>query len=182
MKGESLGRRYAKALIESIEDDNLLDRVHSELEVLSVALVSDKRGRVFFIGKTVSPEKKLEFLQKILDNFDIAPITKKFLKIVAGHNRMEYLPVISLSFGKFLDEKRNIERVTVTLSAPITTGQKKKLVASLEEARGKNIILEPVVNKDLLGGMVIRIAGKIYDSSILKQLQLLKNRLQTADA
>ncbi len=181
MKGEALGRRYAGALIESIDDDVVMDTVRSELSALSEALVMDKRTRAFFSGKSASNERKLESLRKILSHFNITPVNRRFLEVVAAHGRLDYLPAISFCFGKLVDEKRNILRTPVSVPSPMTTGQSVNLKSVLENATGMNVALEPSTDKKLIGGMVLKIAGKIYDCSLMKQLELIRERLRTAD-
>ena len=54
---------------------------------------------------------------------------------------------------------------------------KKKILTSLKKLTEKDVEVEYLYDSNLIGGIIVKIGSKMYDSSIRGQLRLLKEEL-----
>ena len=79
--------------------------------------------------------------------------------------------------GELADAKAGRIRVTVETAEPMTPQVQAEVQAALARATGKDVILRTQVVPELIAGLVARVDGKVYDSSLRTRLQSLKQAL-----
>ena len=81
--------------------------------------------------------------------------------------------MIEKIFDKFketIDKKKGIIKVKITTATPLDKSLEKKLVSSLQAQLSQKIQLNKIVNKDIIGGIIIQIKSIMIDQSILTRL------------
>ena len=91
---------------------------------------------------------------------------------------MILLPDLVAAYRERLLEHKNIVRAEVTTAMPLPDGRAKAIEASLTKAAGRSVVLETKVDPAIVGGMVARVGSTVYDGSVTRQLQKMKERLQ----
>ena len=91
---------------------------------------------------------------------------------------LNYLPDV---FKGVVGRIRGVVSVKVQTAFPLTETRLDKLKRNIEKLTMKKVELEAEVNKEIIGGMIIRIENKIIDGSVINHLKNLKrNLLKTA--
>lgn len=154
-------RRYAQAVFEIALERKQLARCHSDLQ--KVARLSRDKDTVAFLKDTeVHFEDKAK---RISDNLgDIDPLVLNLAHIVKEYQRL-------------VDNYHGIERAKVTTAVPLDDEDWAKLRQSLSDLVGRTVVFEPEVDPGLIGGFVVRVAGKLLDGSTRSQLATLKRNL-----
>jgi F-type H+-transporting ATPase subunit delta len=67
--------------------------------------------------------------------------------------------------------------VKVQTAFPLTGTRRTKLKENIEKLTKKKVELETEINKEIIGGMIIRIENNIIDGSITNHLKNLKKTL-----
>ena len=62
----------------------------------------------------------------------------------------------------------------MTSAVELTDDEKKKLKLKLEKMSGKSLILKCTVDKSVLGGVIVKMDGKIMDGSLKHRLEEVK--------
>jgi F-type H+-transporting ATPase subunit delta len=70
-----------------------------------------------------------------------------------------------------------VVRGEVTTTAPLAPEQVKAIEANLARASGRTVALSAKVDPSIIGGVVTRIGSTIYDGSVTRQLQRMKEKL-----
>ena len=78
------------------------------------------------------------------------------------------------------DEYSNILRAEAITAYPMTDAQKKALQNKLESITEKNIVLENVIDRSVIGGVRLRYSGKQLDGSVKAQLESMRKSLSSA--
>jgi F-type H+-transporting ATPase subunit delta len=121
-------------------------------------------------------EEKAKLLASISDK--LAPLTKKFLKLLEIKNRLALLRAIVDQYISLEEAKRNILRATVVSAKPLAPEQIAKLAKGLEVKRpGKTYVLTNEIDPSLIAGFRILQGDRVTDASIKNKLALLKQRL-----
>ena len=85
---------------------------------------------------------------------------------------------IIASFENILNEKRNIICLTLETAYSLKEETINEIKKSLEIKYHKNVVLNVLINKDIIGGLVLRQNGQIIDASVLSKLEGLKESLK----
>ncbi|HEX7518105.1 MAG TPA: F0F1 ATP synthase subunit delta [Chthoniobacterales bacterium] len=89
---------------------------------------------------------------------------RNYIKVLESYKRLLRLEV----------EKRSATIETATELAPESSAQ---IVANLKRKYGSDLAARFVVNKELLGGMRIRVGSDVWDSSVRNRLHRLQQQL-----
>ncbi|WP_338958941.1 ATP synthase F1 subunit delta [Fusobacterium nucleatum] len=163
-----VGRRYSKAIFDIAEEKNQVKEIYELLNSAMVLYRTDKEFKNFIRNPLISNEEKKLILNEIFgkDNRDNLNI----LLYILDKGRINCIKYIVAEYLKIYYRKNRILDVRATFTKELTDEQKKKLIDKLSQKTGKEINLEIKIDKNILGGGVIRIGDKIIDGSIRREL------------
>ena len=163
-----VGRRYSKAIFEIAEEKNQVKEIYEMLNSAMVLYRTDKEFKNFILNPLIDSEQKKSVLNKIFgkDNSDNLNI----LLYILDKGRMNCIKYIVAEYLKIYYRKNRILDVKAIFTKELTDEQKKKLIDKLSQKTGKEINLEIKIDKDILGGGIIKIGDKIIDGSIRREL------------
>ena len=163
-----VGRRYSKAIFEIAEEKNQVKEIYEMLNSAMVLYRTDKEFKNFILNPLIDNEQKKSVLNEIFgkDNSE----TLNILLYILDKGRMNCIKYIVAEYLKIYYRKNRILDVKATFTKELTDEQKKKLIDKLSQKTGKEINLEIKIDKNILGGGVIRIGDKIIDGSIRREL------------
>ena len=163
-----VGRRYSKAIFDIAEEKNQVKEIYELLNSAMVLYRTDKEFKNFIRNPLISNEEKKLVLNEIFgkDNSDNLNI----LLYILDKGRINCIKYIVAEYLKIYYRKNRILDVRATFTKELTEEQKKKLIDKLSQKTGKEINLEIKIDKNILGGGVIRIGDKIIDGSIRREL------------
>lgn len=167
-------RRYARAVFEIALEKQRLDEWQSELEKLA-KLAQDKSVVSFFESPDIRFEDKAGLLSERLS--DTEPLVLNLIYLLIARVRFGMLADIIDEYQHLLDDYNNIERAEATTAVTLDEEDKKRLGERLGDIIGKKVMLEHEVEPDLIGGVVVRMAGKLLDGSTRGKLEALKREL-----
>ena len=102
---------------------------------------------------------------------------RNFVRILVDNQRLLLLPEIVTLFEALRAEAERTVNVEVDSAFELTADQKEKIISSLKARMGREIKLVCKVNKELLGGVVIRAGDKVIDGSARTRLGEMANAL-----
>ena len=163
-----VGRRYSKAIFEIAEEKNQVKEIYEMLNSAMVLYRTDKEFKNFILNPLIDNEQKKSVLNEIFgkDNSENLNI----LLYILDKGRMNCIKYIVAEYLKIYYRKNRILDVRATFTKELTEEQKKKLIDKLSQKTGKEINLEIKIDKDILGGGIIKIGDKIIDGSIRREL------------
>ena len=163
-----VGRRYSKAIFDIAEEKNQVKEIYELLNSAMVLYRTDKEFKNFIRNPLISNEEKKSVLNEIFgkDNRDNLNI----LLYILDKGRINCIKYIVAEYLKIYYRKNRILDVRATFTKELTDEQKKKLIDKLSQKTGKEINLEIKIDKNILGGGIIRIGDKIIDGSIRREL------------
>ncbi|MFH1661984.1 MAG: ATP synthase F1 subunit delta [Candidatus Falkowbacteria bacterium] len=109
---------------------------------------------------------------------DVSDTVKKFIKILVSNNDISKADKIIEDFIKIWNKEEKIIEAEITSSRELDKEIVKSLNHYISELSGaKNIVLNKKINKNILGGVIIKYGDKIIDASLKMKLSELKNNL-----
>ena len=163
-----VGRRYSKAIFEIAEEKNQVKEIYEMVNSAMVLYRTDKEFKNCILNPWIDNEQKKSVLNEIFgkDNSENLNI----LLYILDKGRMNCIKYIVAEYLKIYYRKNRILDVKATFTKELTDEQKKKLIDKLSQKTGKEINLEIKIDKDILGGGIIKIGDKIIDGSIRREL------------
>ncbi len=86
---------------------------------------------------------------------------------------MRYLSEILGYYQILLDEAKGRIRATVISAQVLNEIEKSRLKLALKKILKKEILLEEKVDASIIGGIITKVDGKVYDGSIRTQIEKL---------
>lgn len=127
-----------------------------------------------------SPRVAKAQLEKLMDGLlgqQAKPQQRNFVRVLVDNQRLLVLPEIAAIFENLRAEAEKTVNVVVDSAFELSDAQKEKIVSSLKTRMGREIKLVCKVNKELLGGIVIRAGDKVIDGSARTRLGEMANAL-----
>jgi F-type H+-transporting ATPase subunit delta len=121
----------------------------------------------------VSAQDKAQLLDRVLGS-QVSESMMSFLQIVCAHHRLDCLRDIYREAERQLNEKRGVVDVQVTTAVPVSAELVGQISEALQKSLGHEVHLLQAVNPDVIGGMVIRVGDKVFDSSVTNRLRQLR--------
>ena len=114
-------------------------------------------------------------LLAVLDAAGISGLTRNFVGTVAANGRARDLPAMATAFLAELASRRGETTATVTSAVPLSPAQLQQLSDSLRSVLGSNkVSIDARVEPDILGGLLVKVGSRLFDSSIRSKLQRLQ--------
>ena len=171
-----IANRYAEALFELSEEENITKEIYNELNNVVDILKNNKDLDNVLKSPLVAKSEKVQLIETLF-NTKINNNLKNFLKILVEKGRISSLKSIELTFKELLNDKHNIIEGTVISAIPLTDEKVKELEEKLSKKYNKNVTLENKVDKSVLGGVLVRLGNTEIDGTIKTRLDGLKNQL-----
>jgi len=169
MSKDSMANRvaeiYAHPLLELAADEHLIDAVRDDLNVLSGLLAEEKSFAGFLVSPYFAQEAKTELVQKVFAD-RLNDLTVNFLQAVIKHNRETFLPQIIARYDRLCSAHHGYQLVKVTAASPMSDERLERLRDDLASALNCRVELQVCVDPFIIGGIIIRYAGKLVDNSI----------------
>ena len=166
---------YAKALHELIlsQDPGRADFLIDELERLAEAVTGVPEFHRVLVTPMVSVETKTAILDQVLDALEITQPCRRFVHVVQQHYRMQHLPTIAASYRELVDRSMGRTRATVEVATRLEDSQRRQILEVMAELVGSEVIAEFEENPDLLAGFRVQVGSKVFDGSLVGQLDRL---------
>ena len=174
----SVSSRYASALMQLAEEKNSVDAVSSDMDLVFQTLSSSKELKSVLKSPIIKEQQKLDILSDIFSE-KVSSVSFNFIKFIVDKNREDILHSIVRSYIKLRDRKMGFINVEVTSAVDFSDEQVQKLKAKIEEITGKTARFSFKINESVIGGFVVKVDDTIFDASVKRQLELLKNKFLT---
>jgi len=167
--------RYASALFELADGSKSLDQVAQDLATFR-KMVAESTDLSRLIASPVIPRAlQGKALLAVLDAAEVSSLTRNFVGTVAANGRARDLPAMAAAFLAELAARRGETTATVTSAVPLSPAQLQQLSDALRSVLGSNkVSIDARVEPDILGGLVVKVGSRLFDSSVRSKLQRLQ--------
>jgi len=128
-----------------------------------------------FASPRIDIDEKVRVIDRLFaEDFD--PTLLKFLKVMARRDRLGYVRAVRDAADDLHDEMRGRVVASIRTAVPLDDALRSQITDRLAAMMNKEVRLRESVDADLLGGMVIRIGDKVFDSSVADRLNKMAKR------
>lgn len=165
--------RYAKSLIDLAIERNELEQVKADIDLFLAATKASSELVAVLKNPIVPIDKKGKILKGLFGT-QITKSTQSFFDIVVNKTRAEVLHATAKEFIEQYNEKKNILKAKVVSATKLTEAAATEITNMVAKATGKQVQLEQHVDEKLIGGFLLTVGDKQFDTSIAKSLQKLQ--------
>ena len=181
MTSRSAGRRYAAALFEAVSKKGDAQQTARDLVAVNDLLAKNAELRQVLTAAAVPPAKKQAIISAVLDGAGgVSPDVTRALQVLAEHDWLELLPDLTEAFVERLREADRTIPAEVVSAVPLSDEKRAALQAAIARAAGKEVTLSARVDPAIIGGVIARVGSVVFDGSVTRQLERLKQRLTEA--
>jgi len=181
----TLANRYANAIFELMEKESDKDKEKISNDFLEIGELYKTNAELkkVFNNPTIKFDLKKDVLADIIKISGLKPLTVKSLNFILESNRFSYIDEIATNLSKLVDNSLNRVNVTIVLAREFKKGLfssdplanvKKEVEKTL---KGKKIVYNIKIDKSIIGGVVVKIGDKLYDSSVKNSLESIKSAI-----
>ena len=172
-------KRYADALLSSVNSAGELDAVGSDIAGLLELLSSSEEFEAFLQHPLIPAEQQDACLDKLFKG-KLDAATLKFLHLLVQRERLGDLEGILEQALDAWREAKGILPVSVVSADPLTSEQESALSKKLSDRTGKTIELTTKTDADLIGGFQLHFQGIVEDYSLAAKLETFKRNVLNA--
>ena len=171
VNAEKIAGVYAEAYLDAVVGQGgSLEEAVAEFESLVGVLTAQPKFGTVLASAMVPIDEKVDLMKKAIAP-KATPLFWNFLQIVAKRSRLDLLLPIFLQTKILLDKRQKRIPVTITTATEIDPQLFSTISDALRKVLDGEPVIRPVVDPDVLGGLVVRVGDTIYDASVSAQLQ-----------
>lgn len=175
-----LAQRYARALLDLARERRSVDAAAADVDKLFALWRDDETFRAFVSDPRLDVAAQQRGATAILERAGIGGDVRNLVGVLVNNRRLSALPAVAGAFGVMLAESRGQQTAEVTTAHPLSDPQRAAIAARLTEAGYSNVRLVEHLDPSILGGLVLKIGSRLYDTSIKSRLQRLSYAMKGA--
>lgn len=172
-----VSKRYAYSLFEAGLELDKLNEFKEELMYITNILEKETKLNQILTHPKISKDEKKDLLSTLFKT-KVSQEVLNFLYIIVDKRREGYLPEMSKYFEELFNEHENIVEVTAITAVPMKNKSMDKLTLVLANKMNKTIKLKNIVNKDVIGGVFLRVEDRVIDGTIRGQLETMEKTIK----
>lgn len=177
---QKIARRYSNALYGDALATKKLEKISSDAAVILDAVNNSRELELFFKSQIIDKTKKEEIVRAIFGN-KVDSLSVNFLLLLIERGREEYVKEILEDYQNLENQKNGVVKVEITTAVDLSKDEKESLKEKIDGYTGLKSTAVYKLDRNLIGGFVVKISDVILDASIKRQLELLKKKLKEGE-
>ncbi|HJQ58225.1 MAG TPA: F0F1 ATP synthase subunit delta [Vineibacter sp.] len=170
----SLAGRYASALFELADAQKQLDPVAGDLSSLRRMMDDSADLRRLVSSPVIGRDAQGKAMAAIMAEAGIGGLVSRFVGVVSQNGRLRDLPAMINAYLAELARRRGESAADVVSATPLSEAQMQALSDTLRRLVGNKVSVNARVDADLLGGLIVKVGSRMFDSSVRTKLQRLR--------
>jgi len=168
---------YATALYEAASEEGRVEDVRRDLGEFVQALEDSPELRQFLVAEEISDVRKTQVLMELTEGGD--ELARNLLRLLVDKSRESELEAVYRAYVALVEKARRLIHVEVVSAVPLTAALQDALRAKIERSLEKTVELSLTVDKEIIGGLRLRIGDQVADASVRHRLESLRAMLIT---
>lgn len=178
MSARSAARRYAAVLFEVVNKTGDVSRAEQDLTAFVDLVEGHAQLRGVLTSPAVPAAKKHAVLTQVLDGVgEFTVEVRRLLLMLAERDRLGILGEVAHAFTARVMEHQKVMDAQIITATPLPDSQRALLAKALSAASDADVRLQESVNPDIVGGLIARVGSVVFDASLTRQLEKMRQRL-----
>ena len=172
MKGTRAALRYAKAILNLAKSKGLADKVNDDFILIDKTIVSNPDLSIMLKSPIIKSKVKKAAINKIFSD-KVNTITMDMVNLLIMNKRLPLLPLVAKEYSIIYDFLKGVEVAQVTTAVPLTKNLEAKILKKIKQISNKKVTLNNIIDPSIIGGFILRVGDKQFDSSVSNKLNSL---------
>ena len=169
--------RYAKSLIDLAREQNVLEPMKKDIELFLETCKANPQLQAILKNPIIGLDKKSNIMEGLFAG-KLHEMILSFFKIVIRKGRSEILYATAKEFISQYNILKNVVKATVISASPLSKENISQIEDVVKQATKGEVILTARVDPDLIGGFILKVGDKQFDTSISSKLSKLKKEFE----
>jgi F-type H+-transporting ATPase subunit delta len=175
-------RQYAHALYDVAAREHQVDAVGRDLAAVAALVDAHPDLKAVFDTPLVAPRKKRALVDALLAaGGPVRPEVARLLAMLADRDRLRIVVDVSAAYAAKVMEAGQTVSADVVTAVPLSAEGQAQLADALGKVTGRTVTVTARVDPAIVGGVVARVGSMVFDGSVVRQIERLRERL-LADA
>lgn len=176
MDQSKINVRYAKAFFTLAKEKGLTIELRKDAGLITSVCTTSSDFILMLESPVVKTSQKIEALKCIFEG-KVNALSLNFLLLITENKRENYLQGIFRNLEDLYRREEGIKSAILTSAQPLNETLVLQIQKVLETEFNAKVELSQKVDSKLIGGFVLRVDDKQYDSSLSTQLKKIKEQL-----
>jgi len=171
---------YAQAVFNVARAENMVDQVEDELRQLKDDITNNLELKKNLTDPSIENYEKIKVMLEILGD-DGSKAIKSFAAMMVI---LDAIDSFEQTYKDFVELANQLKRqVSIEVISVIELDKEilNEIKENVDKKTGLDVRIKNVLDKNIIGGIVIKIGDKVIDLSIKDKLEDLKNKLKALD-
>jgi F-type H+-transporting ATPase subunit delta len=175
MKGSRSAVRYAKAVFSLANESDMSSKVYDDMLFYINFCSIDKSFSDMLANSVINTKSKHDIILSLNNN--VSDLSKNLISLLISNKRLSILVEVCNAYKSLYEAANNMIKAVVVTSVPITESIKQKALLKINSISSKKVEINNIIDKNILGGFILRYDGKEYNASLSNKLQKIKKEL-----
>ena len=166
--------RYATALLELAKEQDSVEETYKDVLFIKETIDSSKDLLVFLRSPVIKPEKKVAALEEIFGEH-VGELVQRYIVLIAKKNRQNLLDEIVYAFVDKYNAFKGIINAEIYVAKELDDDQQKRVKEKLEAFTDKTVNISTNIQKDLKGGIAVKINDTVINATVKHKLEQLED-------
>lgn len=177
MQSDLSAQRYAEAIFGIGKDTGKLAVFEQNALEFQKLLETSQDLRISLTHPNIGIKQKEAIIGEVLQRCGYDEVFSNFLRLIVKRNRISCYGKIVSNLHVMRDESEGRIRGIVYSATKLKPSQVTALSQKIGGKMGRQVILEERLEPEILGGLRVEINGRVYDSSVRRQLEKLEESI-----
>jgi len=170
---------YARALYDLAVLADAVDATDEGIAAAAAAVRGSVDLRAALTDTSVPVEKKRDVLRDIF-GASVTPEVLAVVTVLAERGQTGSLTDVARLFRELAESERGVVVAEVVTAVPLDGALRASITDKLAASLGRPVVLREQVDGSILGGIRIKVAGRVLDGSVSTQLESVRQALTSA--
>ncbi|MFB3854811.1 MAG: ATP synthase F1 subunit delta [Vicinamibacterales bacterium] len=180
MKHSAIAGRYARALFDVTLKEGDFREVEAQLAAFLDLLAEHTRLKKILSSPVFPPPKKQAAIEALSSRLALSPVVRKLLAALAERDLLALLPAIVERYRRRVMDHFGVVQAEVTTAAPLGDKGMEAVREGLARVTGKQVQIAARVDPSIIGGVVARVGSVVYDGSVARHLERIREKIVEA--
>jgi F-type H+-transporting ATPase subunit delta len=178
MTSRAAATRYARALFDVALKEGDVQQAGRDLTAFAQLVASHESLPKVLVNPAIPAPKKKAIVEQLLARAgSVSPIVAKLLLLLADRDRFVLLPDLSAAYQHRLMDHAKVVRAEIVTAVGLPGDRVEALQQGLANVTGRQVRLDSRVDSSIIGGAIARVGSTVYDGSVTRQLEKMKETL-----
>ena len=177
MRHHLIAERYAKALSSAIDSAEELEEALRALQDFAQVYENHAELKPAIENPSLALEVRKAILDEVVDRSGMPEYACGFIRTLFLRGRISLLPDVIELLDRVVNKRLGRVRAEVTTAVALTESHTERIRKSLSDFARKEVLLSTQVDDSIIGGVVVRMEGAVFDGSLRARLARMKQAL-----